>query len=215
MASSRSRSNSGVKNGFESSISSSGRCYGSSFTNSSSVNSSFSSGFASSSSSFTSRSSSFFQRSASPTRVNLYGSVQGSPSVRFSMADRPISPSRSITASTRDQVVKTTSNRLNVPSSTKRTCMCSPTTHPGSFRCNLHKNSHNHSSSVSFPSNRLNARRSAMTNSLVRIGTVEGDLVKRALAALIRPSSHQQRRRASFQPRQSRLSIMSKAIDDI
>ncbi|KAI3801247.1 hypothetical protein L1987_29351 [Smallanthus sonchifolius] len=45
---------------------------------------------------------------------------------------------------------------------------------------------------VSNPPNRLNAGRSAMTNSLVRIGTVEGeDLVKRTLAALIRPSSHQ------------------------
>ncbi|KAF9603661.1 hypothetical protein IFM89_037320 [Coptis chinensis] len=42
--------------------------------------------------------------------------------------------------------------------------------------------------------------RSDLTNSLVRIGTVEGDLVKRALAALIRPSSHHQRRRAAFQP---------------
>lgn len=53
-----------------------------------------------------------------------------------------------------------------------------------------------------------------MTNSLVRIGTVEGDLVKRALAALIRPSSHQQRRRAGFEPRPSRLSVMSKAEED-
>jgi len=52
-----------------------------------------------------------------------------------------------------------------------------------------------------------------MANSLVRIGTVEGDLVKRALAALIRPSSHSQRRRASFEPRPSRLSVMSKADD--
>lgn len=52
-----------------------------------------------------------------------------------------------------------------------------------------------------------------MTNSLVRIGTVEGDLVKRALAALIRPSSHQQRRRADFQKRMSRLSVMAKAED--
>ncbi|CBI25574.3 unnamed protein product, partial [Vitis vinifera] len=90
-------------------------------------------------------------------------------------------------------------------------CMCSPTTHPGSFRCSLHKGFNNHSAPYS--SNRLNARRSAMTNSLVRIGTVEGDLVKRALAALIRPSSHQQRRRSGFQPRPSRLSNMSKAED--
>ncbi|XP_020083575.1 uncharacterized protein LOC109706957 [Ananas comosus] len=104
----------------------------------------------------------------------------------------------------------------------RRTCMCSPTTHPGSFRCSLHKGFHSgsphHRSSsphaaASSPSNRLNARRSAMTNSLVRIGTVEGDLVKRALAALIRPSSHHQRRRSAFQPRPSRLSVMSKAGD--
>ncbi|RWV85066.1 hypothetical protein GW17_00053172 [Ensete ventricosum] len=45
-----------------------------------------------------------------------------------------------------------------------------------------------------------------MTNSLVRIGTVEGEWVKRALASLIRPSSHHQRRRADFRPRPSRLS---------
>lgn len=98
----------------------------------------------------------------------------------------------------------------------KQTCMCSPTTHPGSFRCSLHKNvnSHHHSTAP-YPSNRLNARRSAMTNSLVRIGTVEGDLVKRALAALIRPSSHQQRRRVGFQPRRSRLSVMSKAEEHL
>lgn len=54
-----------------------------------------------------------------------------------------------------------------------------------------------------------------MTNSLVRIGAVEGELVKRALAALIRPSSHQLRRRCDFQPKPSRLSVMSKAEDYI
>jgi hypothetical protein len=130
--------------------------------------------------------------------------------VRFSI-DRPSSPSRSITASPRNQVVRKTSSNLPAQSQ-RRTCMCSPTNHPGSFRCSLHKN--NNTQTASFPSNRLNARRSAMTNSLVRIGTVEGDLVKRALAALIRPSSHQQKRRTSFQIRPSRLSIMSKAEDE-
>ena len=54
-----------------------------------------------------------------------------------------------------------------------------------------------------------------MTNSLVRIGTVEGgEWVKRALATLIRPCAHQQKRRADFQPRPSRLSVMSKADDN-
>jgi hypothetical protein len=52
-----------------------------------------------------------------------------------------------------------------------------------------------------------------MKNSLVRIGGVEGEWVKRALTALIRPSSHQQRRRSAFEPRPSRLSVMSKAED--
>ncbi|KAF8400578.1 hypothetical protein HHK36_013877 [Tetracentron sinense] len=207
-ASSRTRSSGPVlpiTNGFQRSISPSGRFY------SSSSSSSSSSAFASSSSSFSSRSTGFFGRSSSPTRVSLCGSVPSAPSVRF-LIGRSISPSRSIAVSPREQVVKKQSNSLSAPSSQKKkTCMCSPTTHPGSFRCSLHKNFHNHS--VSYSSNRLNARRSAMTNSLVRIGTVEGDWVKRALAALIRPSSHQQRRRGAFQPRPSRLSTMSKADD--
>lgn len=154
-----------------------------------------------------------YYRSTSPTRVNLHGRfAPATSSVRFSI-DRSSSPGRSMAVSPRDHVVrKQNSNSLaNIPKNIpKKTCMCSPTNHPGSFRCSLHKN-FNNSHSMTYSPNRLNARRSAMTNSLVRIGTVEGDLVKRALAALIRPSSHQQRRRAGFEPRPSRLSVMSKA----
>jgi len=57
-------------------------------------------------------------------------------------------------------------------------------------------------------------RRSAMTNSLVRIGGVEGEWVRRALTTLIRPSSHHLKRRAAYQPRPSRLSIMAKADEN-
>ncbi|KAK1389440.1 Protein lingerer like [Heracleum sosnowskyi] len=144
--------------------------------------------------------------SPSPTRVNLYASSNSS--ISFSI-DRPSSPSRSISATSRNQVLKKPSH--NQLRNQKRTCMCSPTNHPGSFRCSLHKNLSNQT--ASYPANRLNARRSAMTNSLVRIGTVEGDLMKRALSALIRPSSHHQKRLGSFESRPSRLSIMSKADD--
>ncbi|KAL1822731.1 hypothetical protein DCAR_0310571 [Daucus carota subsp. sativus] len=147
-------------------------------------------------------------RSTSPTRVSLYSTPSAS-SVKFSL-DRPGSPSRSISTTSRNQIVKKPSH--NPLSNQKRTCMCSPTNHPGSFRCSYHKNLANQT--ASYPANRLNARRSAMTNSLVRIGTVEGDLVKRALAALIRPSSHHQKRRGSFESRPSRLSVMSKAEED-
>lgn len=168
--------------------------------------SSSSTAFASSTSSFTSRSTSFFRASTSPTRVSLYGSSPSASSVRFSL-DRSISPNRSISAVPRTGVKKQSSSQP------KRTCMCSPTTHPGSFRCSLHKGFGSRAAVTPYSQNRLNARRSAMTNSLVRIRGVEGDLVKRALAALIRPSSHQQKRRGDFHPRPSRLSVMTKAQD--
>ncbi|KAG4944278.1 hypothetical protein JHK85_048924 [Glycine max] len=156
---------------------------------------------------FHSPSSSFFRkphshvppRSTSPTRVNLFSAAPlPSHSVRFAL-DRSISPNRTVSSHVIAKHRHVTAQ--------KKSCMCSPTTHPGSFRCSLHKNSHS-AQTGSFPSNRLNMRRSAMKNSLVRIGGVEGEWVKRALTALIRPSSHQQRRRTAFEPRQSRLSIM-------
>ncbi|KAJ0984796.1 hypothetical protein J5N97_003152 [Dioscorea zingiberensis] len=188
-----------VSNAFHRSRSPSGRF------STSGAGSSLSSAFASSSTSFSSQSPSFFHRSASPTRVNLVGTGPMASSVRFAT-----SPTRRHLA-VDHQVVK---KPINSSGGARRTCMCSPTNHPGSFRCSLHKGFQlNHHSAVSSPSNRLNARRSAMTNSLVRIGTVEGDWVKRSLSALIRPSSHQQRRRFAFQTRPSRLSVMSTADD--
>ncbi|XP_047331861.1 uncharacterized protein LOC124935473 [Impatiens glandulifera] len=116
-------------------------------------------------------STSFHHRPNSPTRIHMRLSPAPVSSVRFS-------PSRSIAVSP--------------ASSQKQTCLCSPTTHPGSFRCSLHKD-----------------------YSIVRNGSVEGDLVKRTLAILIRPSSHQQRRRGEFKTKPSRLSIMSKADDQV
>ncbi|KAB2606703.1 hypothetical protein D8674_006420 [Pyrus ussuriensis x Pyrus communis] len=81
----------------------------------------------------------------------------------------------------------------------KKTCMCSLTSHPGSFRCSLRKNQGGSQNTGFFPVNKLNMRRSAMMNSLVRISGVEGEWVKRALTALIRPCAHQQQWKAGFQ----------------
>ncbi|KAM1060676.1 hypothetical protein ACFX13_025849 [Malus domestica] len=183
--------------------------------------SSSSSGFASStSSSFSSGSSTFFERSASPTRISMYAHSPSPPSSSWSLrfSNRPGSPGRLI--SVKNQLPTSKNNNSNSGAG-KRTCLCSPTTHPGSFRCALHKNSprggaahqsHCVGQSSSYHSSiSLNYRRSAMKNSLVRIGGVEGDLVKRALSALIRPSSHSQRRRVDFQPKPSRLSVVFKA----
>ncbi|XP_073057127.1 uncharacterized protein [Primulina eburnea] len=151
-------------------------------------------------SNFVSRPSPVLARSTSPTRISLGRS--DSPTVRFP------------TSNHRQHNQK--SNPRPLGSAPRKTCACSPTTHPGSFRCSLHKKSlspghvNNQTQSYRSTNHQLNMRRSAMTNSLVRIGTVEGDLVKRALASLIRPSSHSQRRRENFKPRPSRLSTLSR-----
>ncbi|XP_030442955.2 uncharacterized protein LOC115665207 [Syzygium oleosum] len=108
-------------------------------TSSLSIASSSSSGFASSSSSFAARSPTFFSRDASPLRVRMSGqhSSQSSPSVRFSI-DWPTSPGHSI--SVRNQIGGGGGKAATMPNQ-KKTCMCSPTTHPGSFWCSLHRNS--------------------------------------------------------------------------
>ncbi|KAG7018368.1 hypothetical protein SDJN02_20236, partial [Cucurbita argyrosperma subsp. argyrosperma] len=144
-----------------------------------------------------------------------YACSSSEASVRFQIDGRPASPGRSIS------VQKNRERNANAVSwNKKKWCMCSPSTHPGSFRCSLHKKNWRHSVNVvnrssEFPNGSLNFRRSAMANSIVRIGGVEGaDLVKRALATLVRPSSHQVRRRSAFQPRPSRLSVMSKAEEE-
>ncbi|EAZ41642.1 hypothetical protein OsJ_26176 [Oryza sativa Japonica Group] len=99
--------------------------------------------------------------------------------------------------------------------SKRKECAWLPNKDPGSFPCALDRGP----ASPLRPPVRPraagcgeDARRSAMANSLVRIAAVEGgDHVRRAVAALIRPSSHHQRRRAAFRPRPSRLSAMSAA----
>ncbi|KAL3631797.1 hypothetical protein CASFOL_024781 [Castilleja foliolosa] len=158
-----------------------------------------------------SRSHHVLARSTSPNRVTLGRSDSPSSSVRFSA-----SRNQTIASRHHHHQQKQSHHNRSLNSGAKKACMCSPTTHPGSFRCSLHKNSAvpGHGNQAAYrSSHQLNMRRSAMTNSLVRIGTVEGDLMKRALSALIRPSSHSLRRRFDFQPRPSRLSLMSKADD--
>ncbi|WVZ02143.1 hypothetical protein V8G54_022949 [Vigna mungo] len=65
----------------------------------------------------------------------------------------------------------------------------------------LHKNSQHHTSVGSFPSNRLNMRRSAMKNSLVRIGGIEGEWVKC-------------RRRLTFEPESSLDHVSNRPWED-
>ncbi|OWM69600.1 uncharacterized protein LOC116198859 [Punica granatum] len=135
-------------------------------------------------------------------------------SVHFSV-ERPVSSVRAVTSSSRSDGGD---NARPEMANQKRTCLCSPTTHPGSFRCSMHKNQSGRRGgsrqSAPYGSSRvLNIRRLAMNSSIVRTCGVEGDLMKRAFSALMRPSLHQPRRRTGFEPGLSRLSIMSRADD--
>ncbi|XP_062221668.1 uncharacterized protein LOC133921001 [Phragmites australis] len=146
-------------------------------------------------------------RSASPTRVKLASGGARSPG-----------PSVSVSSSSSSGGARS-----------RRTCMCSPTNHPGSFRCSLHKErrsrgGHGHKptsppspSSSSPTASRLGASARRMGSALVRISAVEGgEWARRALAATVRPSPAAQHRRrvAGFRPRPSRLSTVSVAGDN-
>ncbi|KAL6911963.1 hypothetical protein ACP4OV_000768 [Aristida adscensionis] len=159
-------------------------------------------------------------RSASPTRVKLAagGARSPGPSVSVSSSSSPAASSP-----------HAGSER------SRRTCMCSPTNHPGSFRCSLHKDrkapgGHGHRQPTSPPSppsptspsapspSRLGAAAGRrMGSALVRIGAVEGgEWARRALAATARPSpaaqqSQHRRRVGGFRARPSRLRAVSMA----
>ncbi|XP_047078581.1 uncharacterized protein LOC124689023 [Lolium rigidum] len=142
-------------------------------------------------------------RSASPNRFKLPAAVGAR------------SPGKSVRASS--------------PSAarSRQSCMCSPTNHPGSFRCSRHRERkqeapgcHGHSKPASPPSPaplasgvasgtcRLGAKRTG--SALVRLGgSVEkGSWARRALAPSPQ-SPHRRRAAGGFCPRPSRLSAVS------
>ncbi|XP_037453864.1 uncharacterized protein LOC119324204 [Triticum dicoccoides] len=139
-------------------------------------------------------------RSASPTRVKLSsGGATGSPAKSVS--------------------VSSSSSSSPAAGKSRRSCMCSPTNHPGSFRCGLHKESKQaaptgNSKPASPPS--IGSSRSKCTGSaLVRLVPMEsGHWARRALSPSTSAQQSLQRRRASgSRPRPSRLSAVSMAGD--
>lgn len=142
------------------------------------------------------------QRSASPCNLNL----------RFRFSPGNIIPKPSAAS----------------VSSQKRKCLCSPTTHPGSFRCAFHRRLEIEKTKTlaSSPAKRnagdtttrnfgLYLRKFALVNSLARIGSVEAERFRRSLAAtLVKPSSLHIRRRSDFRPRPSRFYALHKDDQD-
>ncbi|CAK9310374.1 unnamed protein product [Citrullus colocynthis] len=76
--------------------------------------------------------------------------------------------------------------------SSSRLCLCAPTTHPGSFRCSLHRRPSKASDKTMQP-----------PGSQSKAGTTD-HLVKAFLMQIVKPSSHDLQRRRDFQPKPSR-----------
>ncbi|KAM3244768.1 hypothetical protein ACQJBY_056227 [Aegilops geniculata] len=138
-------------------------------------------------------------RSASPTRVKIASSG----------ATR--SPGKSVSVSSSSSAPAGAAARKS-----RRSCMCSPTNHPGSFRCGLHKEERKQAapscnSKPGSPPSIGSAGSKQMGSALVRLVPMQsGHWARRALA----PSPAAQRKRVGkFRPRPSRLSTVSMAGD--
>ncbi|CAH8370511.1 unnamed protein product [Eruca vesicaria subsp. sativa] len=105
-------------------------------------------------------------------------------------------------------------------------CLCSPTTHPGSFRCAFHRRLENEKnrtlntpsklskSGNTTSSSGLNLRKTVLVNALARITSVEAERLRLSLAAsMVKPSSLHIGRRFDFRPRPSRFYALRKDQD--
>ncbi|KAJ4831365.1 hypothetical protein Tsubulata_043536 [Turnera subulata] len=95
-----------------------------------------------------------------------------------------------------------------------RTCLCSPTTHPGSFRCSLHRNSRRipgrswpKPAAISSSSSSSAKREAAM---IAKVYSVKAFLLQ-----IIKPSCHDLQRRRNFQPRPTRFCVMNANADAV
>ncbi|CAH1426553.1 unnamed protein product [Lactuca virosa] len=84
------------------------------------------------------------------------------------------------------------------PQPPRRTCLCSPTNHPGSFRCSRHRNLY-----------RVPSQQAASGGSWELAVVTKSNLVKAFLRLMIKPSSHDIQRRKNFQKRPSRFCLLN------
>ncbi|VAI50871.1 unnamed protein product [Triticum turgidum subsp. durum] len=140
-------------------------------------------------------------RSASPTRVKL------------SPGGAARSPAKSVS-------VSSSSSSSPAAGKSRRSCMCSPTNHPGSFRCGLHKERRQAApsgkSKPGSPPSIGSADSKQMGSALVRLVPMEsGHWARRALAPspAAQQSLQHRRRVGRSRPRPSRLSAVSMAGD--
>ncbi|KAJ1382365.1 hypothetical protein SESBI_44281 [Sesbania bispinosa] len=91
----------------------------------------------------------------------------------------------------------TKSQYSQTKTSPSRTCLCSPTNHPGSFRCSMHKKP---------------APRAVVARPLPQSppsSSVPHQSLKAILLQIIKPSSNDAHRKKNFQPKPSRFCLMN------
>ncbi|XP_073110914.1 uncharacterized protein [Elaeis guineensis] len=87
-----------------------------------------------------------------------------------------------------------TSSSTSKPQTPSRSCLCSPTTHPGSFRCKLHRGARKHSG--------------AHSGSAESKGAAKARSMRALLMQIVRPTSQELCRRRNFVPKPSRFCLM-------
>ncbi|KAK8641741.1 hypothetical protein V6N13_011119 [Hibiscus sabdariffa] len=106
-------------------------------------------------------------------------------------------------------------NKSSPSHCSKRACLCSPTSHPGSFRCSLHRSSGKVSSKSAASAPHVNRQKEDQSKaammlmmSTVTSSSSKSSLIKAFLMQIIRPSSHGLQRRRNFHPKPSRFSSL-------
>ena len=86
-------------------------------------------------------------------------------------------------------------------SSSSRSCLCSPTTHPGSFRCGRHRQS-----ATVAP---IKSQKASQSNTWDVMTNSKTNLLKAFLKQIVKPSGRNIERRRNFQPKPTRFCLMN------
>lgn len=107
----------------------------------------------------------------------------------------PQSPSQVGALTPASSMDPTSSSSTTKPRTPSRSCLCSPTTHPGSFRCKLHRSAGKH-------------RSAAHSASVESQGAAKANSMRALLIQIIRPTGQELCRRRNFVPRPSRFCLI-------
>ncbi|KAK7292008.1 hypothetical protein RIF29_07616 [Crotalaria pallida] len=102
------------------------------------------------------------------------------------------------------------SHTNTTPTPPSRTCLCSPTNHPGSFRCNMHKKPPRATAARPLPRSPSSTNPHHLDSPML----VKANSLKAILLQIIKPSSHDLHKRKTFHPKPTRFCLMNNGNRD-